>query len=88
MIATGPLLYERFWHKHYPKVAMLLAGLVVGYYLLVLHNFSKPVEALMEYVQFIALIAALYMASGGILIKVNRKAPCETSVDSGNPSEN
>ena len=73
MIATGPLLYERFWHKHYPKVAMLLAGLVVGYYLLVLHNFSKPVEALMEYIQFIALIAALYMASGGILIKVNRK---------------
>ena len=72
MIATGPLLYERFWHKHYPQVVMLLAGLVVTYYLLVLHNFSKPVEALMEYVQFIALITALYMASGGILIKVNK----------------
>lgn len=80
MIATGPLLYERFWHKHYPKVAMLLAGLVVGYYLLVLHNFSKPVEALMEYIQFIALIAALYMASGGILIKVNRKGTPATNL--------
>ena len=80
MIATGPLLYERFWHRHYPKVAMLLAGLVVGYYLLVLHNFSKPVEALMEYVQFIALIAALYMASGGILIKVNRKGTPATNL--------
>ena len=73
MIATGPLLYERFWHKHYPKVAMLLAGFVVAYYLLVLHNFGKPVEALMEYMQFIALITALYMTSGGILIKVNKQ---------------
>ncbi|MEM7382898.1 MAG: sodium:proton antiporter [Bacteroidota bacterium] len=73
MIATGPLLYERFWHKHYAKVAVLLAGLVVTYYLLALHNLSKPVEALMEYVQFIALITALYMASGGILIKVNKE---------------
>lgn len=74
MIATGPLLYEHFWHRHYPKVALILAAFVVSYYVGVLHNFVKPVEALMEYVQFIALIAALYMASGGILIEVNQRA--------------
>ncbi len=74
MIATGPLLYEKFWHKHYPKVAVLLAGLVLGYYAGVANDFTKPVEALADYVQFIALIASLYMASGGILIEVNRRA--------------
>ena len=74
MIATGPLLYEKFWHQHYPKVAILLAGLVVAYYCGVLHDCTRPVEAVMEYIQFIALIAALYMAASGILIEVNRRA--------------
>lgn len=74
MIATGPLLYEKFWHKHYPKVALLLAGLVMAYYVLVLHDLLKPVEAIAEYVQFMALITALYMASSGILIEVNQRA--------------
>ncbi|MEL6539203.1 MAG: sodium:proton antiporter [Bacteroidota bacterium] len=74
MIATGPLLYAQFWHRHYPKVALLLAGLVVSYYMGAMNNYEKPVEALMEYIQFIALIAALYMASGGILIKINKAA--------------
>jgi Na+/H+ antiporter NhaD/arsenite permease-like protein len=74
MIATGPLLYAKFWHQHYPRVAMLLAALVLSYYLLVLHDWAKPVAAFMEYVQFIALIAALYMVSGGILIAVNKQA--------------
>lgn len=74
MIASGPLLYAHFWHRHYPKVAVGLALLVTGYYAIVLHDFVRPVEALMEYVQFISLIAALYMASGGILIEVNKQA--------------
>jgi Na+/H+ antiporter NhaD/arsenite permease-like protein len=74
MIATGPLLYEKFWHHHYPKVATLLAALVISYYLFVLHDVVKPIEAMMEYIQFIALIAALYMAAGGILMEINRKA--------------
>jgi len=74
MIATGPLLYEKFWHKHYPTIALVLAGLVVAYYGLVLHDLLKPIEALAEYVQFMALIAALYMASSGILIEVNQRA--------------
>lgn len=74
MIATGPLLYERYWHSNYPKIAMLFAAVVMSYYLFVLHNVEKPVEVLVEYVQFIALIASLYITSGGILIEVNRNA--------------
>ncbi|MEL7002980.1 MAG: sodium:proton antiporter [Bacteroidota bacterium] len=74
MIATGPLFYEHFWHKNYPKVAMALAAIVVLYYLFVLRNTHGPVHALAEYVQFIALLASLYIASGGIMIDVDKKA--------------
>jgi Na+/H+ antiporter NhaD/arsenite permease-like protein len=72
MIATGPLLYERFWHKNYPKIAIGLAALVVAYYIFQMHNLARLFEALMDYIQFIALISALYMAAGGILIKIRR----------------
>ncbi|OJW73501.1 MAG: citrate transporter [Candidatus Amoebophilus sp. 36-38] len=80
MIATGPLLYESFWHKHYPKISILLSGLVISYYLFVLGNYTKPIEAIMEYIQFIALISALFMASGGILIKINKAAMPATNL--------
>ncbi|BDD02807.1 citrate transporter [Aureibacter tunicatorum] len=73
MIATGPLFYEQFWHHHYPKVAVALAALVVTYYITVLHNMHAPIHALAEYVQFISLIASLYIASGGIMIKIDKK---------------
>ena len=73
MIATGPLFYEHFWHKNYPKIAIALAVLVVVYYLFVLHNEHSPVHALFEYVQFISLLGALYVASGGIMINVDRE---------------
>lgn len=74
MIATGPLFYEHFWHKNYPKVAVAFAALVVLYYLFVLGNTHSPVHALAEYVQFISLLAALYIASGGIMIDIDKKA--------------
>lgn len=74
MIATGPLFYEHFWHHHYPKVAVGLAAIVVLYYLFVLDNVHHPVHALAEYIQFIALLASLYIASGGILIEIDKKS--------------
>ncbi|ROT47478.1 sodium:proton antiporter [Candidatus Cardinium hertigii] len=73
MIATGPLLFPHFWHKHYPKVAILLASFVMAYYCIVLENKIKPVEAAAEYIQFISLITALYMATNGILIKIHAR---------------
>ncbi|WP_439099491.1 sodium:proton antiporter [Candidatus Cardinium hertigii] len=74
MIATGPLFFANFWHKHYPKIAILLATFVIGYYFIVLENKVKPVEAAAEYIQFIALITALYITTGAISIKVNKRA--------------
>lgn len=74
MIATGPLFYEHFWHKNYPKIAVGLGLSVVAYYLFILDNQHSPVHALFEYVQFISLLAALFVASGGIMINVDKKA--------------
>ncbi len=81
MIATGPLFYEHFWHHHYPKIAVALALVVVLYYLFVLQNTHGPIHAAFEYVQFIALLTGLYVASGGIMIKVEKKGtPAVNSV--------
>ena len=73
MIATGPLFYEHFWHKNYPLIAIALALLVVLYYVFYLLNVASVIHALAEYVQFIALLASLYIASGGIMIDVDKK---------------
>lgn len=73
MIATGPLFYPHFWHKYYPVIAVVLGLITAGYYLGVLGDFHHPVHALSEYVSFIALIAALFVSCGGILIKVDRR---------------
>ena len=74
MIATGPLFYEHFWHKNYPKVAVLLAVIVVLYYLFALGNEHGPVHAFFEYFQFISLLTGLYIASVGIMINVDKKS--------------
>ncbi len=70
MIATGPLFYAHFWHKQYPKVAVGLGALVVAYYLAT-GNGTPVVHAAQEYVSFIALLAALFVASGTILIRTD-----------------
>lgn len=80
MIATGPLFFERFWHHNYPKVAIVLASIVVAYYLLALHNVHGPVHAFFEYFQFISLLTGLFIASGSIMISVDKKATPITNV--------
>lgn len=77
MIATGPLFYHHFWEKHYPKIAFILGAITASYYLFVLgdeHNMHELMHGITEYIAFIALLGSLFIASGGILIKVDRKA--------------
>lgn len=80
MIATGPLFFAHFWHKNYPLVAILLALFVGCYYIFAMHDGDSVIHAAFEYVQFIALLAALFMASGGILIKVDKQGKPMTNV--------
>ncbi|MGK7395858.1 MAG: sodium:proton antiporter [Candidatus Cyclobacteriaceae bacterium M3_2C_046] len=80
MIATGPLFYEHFWHKNYPIIAIILAAIVVSFYLFFLKNFHYPVHSAFEYIQFISLLASLYIASGGIWINVDRQSTPVTNI--------
>ncbi|MGB1247590.1 MAG: sodium:proton antiporter, partial [Chitinophagales bacterium] len=73
MIATGPLFYAHFWHKYYPHVAVGLGITVVGYYCFGLHDTAHPIHSFFEYFSFISLLTVLFVASGGILIKVDKK---------------
>lgn len=74
MIATGPLFYRHFWERNYPKVAIALGTITVIYYLAVLNDSHSLLHSLAEYLSFIALLGSLFVASGGILLRVNRKA--------------
>lgn len=74
MIATGPLFYHHFWEKHYSKVAIFLGLIVVLYYMLIMNDFLSLKHTLAEYLSFIALLGSLFVASGGILIRVDKKA--------------
>lgn len=72
MIATGPLFYPHLWEHHYPKFAMTLGAIVAVYYgFLMDHGVLSLMHTLEEYISFIALLTALFVASGGILVKFN-----------------
>jgi Na+/H+ antiporter NhaD/arsenite permease-like protein len=70
MIALAPLIAAGWWRGHYPKVAGALGAITLGYYVFGLHAGSRVLHTGEEYVQFIALIGALYVVAGGIHITV------------------
>jgi Na+/H+ antiporter NhaD/arsenite permease-like protein len=74
MIATGPLFYKHFWEHHYPKIAVFLGLITIGYYIFFLRDTYSLMHTLAEYISFIALLSSLFVASGGILIKVDSKS--------------
>jgi Na+/H+ antiporter NhaD/arsenite permease-like protein len=76
MIAMGPLFFEHWWVKHYPKVAISLAAVVVAYYFFALPESARHTvsHTALEYFSFIALIGSLYIVSGGIHINVKGEA--------------
>lgn len=74
MIATGPLFYHHFWEHHYPKISISLGSITVLYYLFILQDTVSLVHTLEEYISFIALLTSLFVASGGILIRIDRKS--------------
>ena len=71
-IAVGPLLFPKFWHAHYGKIAVLwsvlaLVPLAIGFgpqtaFAAFVH------AAVAEYASFIILLFALYVVAGGILV--------------------
>jgi Na+/H+ antiporter NhaD/arsenite permease-like protein len=72
-IATGPLLFAKFWHDHYGKIGAAWAALTLGTIALafgVSASLAAFVHALFaEYMSFIILLFSLYVVAGGILIE-------------------
>lgn len=71
-IALGPLLFARFWHHHYGKIAAAWA-LVTLAALTWNAGLGTALDAfvhalLAEYLSFIVLLFALYTVAGGILV--------------------
>jgi Na+/H+ antiporter NhaD/arsenite permease-like protein len=71
-IALGPLAFRRFWHHHYGKLAFLWAALTLAP-LAALRGADTALAALAhallgDYLGFIAILFALYVVAGGILV--------------------
>jgi Na+/H+ antiporter NhaD/arsenite permease-like protein len=71
-IATGPLLFPRFWHRHYGKLAFVWSALTLALLATVFSPATAAAafthEMLTEYLSFIVLLFALYVVAGGILV--------------------
>jgi Na+/H+ antiporter NhaD/arsenite permease-like protein len=71
-IALGPLAFRRFWHHHYGKIAFVWAALTLAP-MAALRGFDVAFAELShaffaEYLSFIAILFALYVVAGGILV--------------------
>jgi Na+/H+ antiporter NhaD/arsenite permease-like protein len=73
-IALGPLLFLHFWEKYYPLLAIGFAIIPTVYYFFIRQDAHPWVHAMKDYVSFIILLGALFVVSGGILIRISRAA--------------
>lgn len=75
-IALAPLLFAKWWLKHYPKVAVALGAITLVYYLFFLpaKATATVLHTASDYVSFITLIGSLFVVSGGIHINVKGEA--------------
>jgi Na+/H+ antiporter NhaD/arsenite permease-like protein len=83
-IALMPFIANRFWHHHYPDIALFLGFMVAAFYIAEFrvaapdHAMSYGMEKILhageEFISFIALVGGLYVVSGGILIEVKGRA--------------
>jgi Na+/H+ antiporter NhaD/arsenite permease-like protein len=82
MIALAPLCFQKWWLRHYPKVAFGLGAVTLVYYLFFLPAAARHtvLETAGHYVSFIALIGSLFVVSGGIHINVKGEATPHVNV--------
>ena len=72
-IALCPLLCPKLWVKYFTRYVLFLSFFVIFCYLFFYSDYVTPVLSIIEYIDFILLIVALYIISGGICIDVNLK---------------
>ena len=71
-IALFPLLRPRFWHHHYPKVALFWGVVLALPFLIAYRGAARHALLhvfLADYVPFVILLWALYTVAGGIVLR-------------------
>ena len=74
LIAAAPLLLPRLWDKYHAPAAVGLGLWTVCFYIFGLHRTAPLGHAAAEYFSFLSLVGALYVVSGGILLRVKGEA--------------
>ena len=69
-VALGPLMLEKFWHRHFPKISLGLSLIIILHYLLIQKSPTPLLASAEEYISFICLIGSLFVVAGGIRIGV------------------
>jgi Na+/H+ antiporter NhaD/arsenite permease-like protein len=74
-IASGPLLFPKFWHSHYGKIAFgwsaLALAALAAFYGIPTAAAAFVHTMIAEYLSFIVLLFTLYVVAGGILVTGN-----------------
>ncbi len=80
-IAVMPFINRHWWEKYYKAVAVVLGAITAGHYLIIQEDGMRVVEALHEYLSFMALVGSLFVVAGGIHINIRgRSTPNENLV--------
>ncbi len=68
LLSTGSIIFPKFWHESYKMVSVSLGLVVAFWYIYSFKQTDIVIETFAEYVSFVALLFALYVAAGGIFI--------------------
>jgi len=71
-IALFPVFAPRFWGRHFGKVSLAFGLPVAAYFFA--RAPAQMLHAVVDYVSFIVLLAALFIVSGGILLRGTMRA--------------
>src|SRR5207249_3330082 len=69
-----PFINREWWDKYYPHISALFGLSMILYYAVALRNGERMVEAGYEYISFVTLIGSLFVAAGGIHIRLKGKS--------------
>jgi Na+/H+ antiporter NhaD/arsenite permease-like protein len=73
-IAVAPVVAQKWWLRHYVKIALGLGAITLVYYIFILRDMHRLADTGHEYVSFIAMVGSLYVVAGGIHIGVKGEA--------------
>lgn len=72
LIALGPILFQKWWHQYYKHTAIVFTvGVIILVILFQQEHSQALIHTAFEYASFITLLASLYFATAGIVIKTD-----------------